>query len=82
MFLGLYKNTERIGEGCLPKRKTSARYSSAPAGIRTEAKLTQTQPAKVLGVTEARISKYEQGEDELRIDVLELKTLCNAVGLP
>ena len=48
--------------------------------IRIEAKLMQAQLAKALGVTQARISKYEQGER--RIDVLELKTVCDAVGLP
>ena len=41
--------------------------------IRIEVKLTQAQLAKALGVTQARISKYEQGER--RIDVLELKTV-------
>jgi transcriptional regulator with XRE-family HTH domain len=48
--------------------------------VRMEAKLTQAQLAKILGVTQARISKYEQGER--RIDMLELKRICDAAKLP
>ena len=48
--------------------------------VRIEAKLTQTQLAKILGVTQGRISKYEQVER--RIDMLELKTICDAIKLP
>jgi transcriptional regulator with XRE-family HTH domain len=48
--------------------------------IRVDAKLTQADLAKILGVTQARISKYEQGER--RVDILELKNICAAVGLP
>lgn len=48
--------------------------------IRLEAKLTQTDLAKLLAVTQARISKYEQGER--RMDMLELKRVCDAVGFP
>ena len=48
--------------------------------VRIEAKLTQAQLAKILGVTQARISKYEEGER--RIDMLELKTICDAIKLP
>jgi transcriptional regulator with XRE-family HTH domain len=42
--------------------------------------LTQAQLAKTLGVTQARVSKYEQGER--RIDMLELKAVCDAIKLP
>lgn len=48
--------------------------------VRVEAKLTQAELAKMLGVTQARISKYEQGER--RLDMLELKRICNALSLP
>ena len=48
--------------------------------VRIEAKLTQAQLAKTLGVTQARISKYEQGER--RIDMLELKSICDATKVP
>jgi transcriptional regulator with XRE-family HTH domain len=48
--------------------------------VRIEAKLTQAQLAKILGVTQARISKYEQGER--RIDMLELKAVCDAIEFP
>ena len=48
--------------------------------VRVEAKLTQADLAKILGVTQARVSKYEQGER--RIDMLELKAICDAITLP
>jgi DNA-binding XRE family transcriptional regulator len=57
------------------------RYSSACCGcVRIEAELIQAQLAKILGVTQARVSKYEQGER--RIDMLDLKAVCDAIKLP
>jgi transcriptional regulator with XRE-family HTH domain len=47
--------------------------------IRMDASLTQKQLADLLGVTQARVSKYEQGER--RLDMLELKKVCDAVGV-
>ncbi len=76
----MLQHMERIG-GLSAKRQHERKvFLRLLRRIRIEAKLTQEQLAKVLGVTQARISKYEQGER--RIDVLELKTVCDAVGLP
>jgi transcriptional regulator with XRE-family HTH domain len=47
--------------------------------IRLDASLTQKQLADLLGITQARVSKYEQGER--RLDMLELKKVCDAVGV-
>ena len=71
---------ERIG-GLSPKHRHERRvFLRLLRRIRLEAKLTQTDLAKLLGVTQARVSKYEQGER--RMDVLELKRVCDAVGFP
>jgi DNA-binding XRE family transcriptional regulator len=71
---------ERIG-GLSPKQRHERRvFLRLLRRIRLEAKLTQTDLAKLLGVTQARVSKYEQGER--RMDVLELKRVCDAVGFP
>lgn len=47
--------------------------------IRLDANLTQKQLADLLGITQARVSKYEQGER--RLDMLELKKVCDAIGV-
>lgn len=47
--------------------------------IRREAGLTQVQLAKKLGRMQSYVSKYELGER--RLDVLELRELCQAVGI-
>ncbi len=71
---------ERIG-GLSPKQRHERRvFLRLLRRIRLEAKLTQTDLARLLGVTQARVSKYEQGER--RMDVLELKRVCDAVGFP
>ena len=71
---------ERIG-GLSPKQRHERKvFLRLLRRIRLEAKLTQTDLAKLLGVTQARVSKYEQGER--RMDVLELKRVCDAVGFP
>ena len=71
---------ERIG-GLSPKQRHERKvFLRLLRHIRLEAKLTQTDLAKLLGVTQARVSKYEQGER--RMDVLELKRVCDAVGIP
>ena len=48
--------------------------------IRIEAGLRQVDLAKKLGVPQSRVSKYELGER--RIDLLELRAICTALGLP
>jgi DNA-binding XRE family transcriptional regulator len=71
---------ERIG-GLSPRQRHERRvFLRLLRRIRLEAKLTQTDLAKLLGVTQARVSKYEQGER--RMDILELKRVCDAVGFP
>ena len=47
--------------------------------IRLEAGLTQTQLAKYLNTDQTVISKIESGER--RVDVLELREICKAVGI-
>ena len=71
---------ERIGGLSAERQRDRKAFLRLLRRVRVEAKLTQAQLANILGVTQARISKYEQGER--RIDMLELKTICDAVKLP
>ena len=71
---------ERIGGLSAERLRDRKAFIRLLRRVRIEAKLTQAQLAKLLGVTQARISKYEQGER--RIDMLELKTICDAIKLP
>jgi len=71
---------ERIGGFSAERQGDRKVFLRLLRRVRVEAKLTQAQLAKLLGVTQARISKYEQGER--RIDMLELKTICDAIKLP
>ena len=47
--------------------------------MRTEAGLTQAEVAQRLGQPQSFVSKYESGER--RLDVLELRLVCQAVGV-
>jgi transcriptional regulator with XRE-family HTH domain len=47
--------------------------------VRTEAGLRQEDLAKKLKQSQSFVSKYESGER--RLDLLELKQICRAVGL-
>jgi transcriptional regulator with XRE-family HTH domain len=47
--------------------------------IRVEAGLRQVDIAKILGVPQSYVSKYESGER--RLDPLELRAVCNAAGV-
>jgi transcriptional regulator with XRE-family HTH domain len=47
--------------------------------IREEASLTQIGLAKILKTDQTIISKYETGER--RLDILELREVCEAVGV-
>ena len=71
---------ERIGGRSAERQRDRKAFLRLLRRVRVEAKLTQAQLAKALGVTQARISKYEQGER--RIDMLELKSICDAIKLP
>ena len=70
------KSAERLAKALA---LACVRHGSGPV-CRIEAKLSQAELAKMLGVTQARISKYEQGER--RIDMLKLKRICDALRLP
>lgn len=48
--------------------------------VRERAGLTQEQMAERLGSTQSIISKCERGER--RLDVVELKAWCHALGIP
>lgn len=48
--------------------------------IRTQANLRQEDLAGRLGVGQSYVSKYESGER--RLDVLELRSICIACGIP
>lgn len=48
--------------------------------IRTGAGLTQTDVARRLKQPQSFVSKYESGER--RLDVLELREVCRAIGVP
>lgn len=60
----------------------SARYAvflKALRDARERAGLTQVQLARRIGETQTFVSKCERGER--RIDVIELRTFCQALGL-
>lgn len=71
---------ERIGGLSAERQRDRKVFLRLLRRVRVEAKLTQAELAKILGVTQARVSKYEQGER--RIDMLELKAMCDAITLP
>jgi ribosome-binding protein aMBF1 (putative translation factor) len=48
--------------------------------VRTEAGVTQLELAAKLGVPQSVVSKYESGER--RLDIVELRLVCHALGLP
>ncbi|MCO5109578.1 MAG: helix-turn-helix domain-containing protein [Burkholderiaceae bacterium] len=47
--------------------------------VRLDANLTQSQLAEKIGQTQSYVSKYENGEQ--RLDLIELETVCKAVGV-
>ncbi len=47
---------------------------------RKKAGLTQGQLAKLLGETQSFVSKCERGER--RLDIVEVRTFCRALGVP
>jgi transcriptional regulator with XRE-family HTH domain len=47
--------------------------------LRLEAGIKQTDLAEMLGQTQSFVSKYESGER--RLDLLELRQICQALGL-
>ena len=55
------------------------RFQELLRQIRLEAGLKQTELAKLLGQTQAFVSKYENGER--RLDLLELRQICKTLGV-
>lgn len=47
--------------------------------VRSESGLTQTNVAERVGQPQSFVSKYESGER--RLDVLELRAVCSAMGI-
>jgi transcriptional regulator with XRE-family HTH domain len=56
-----------------------ARLQALFREVRTEAGLRQADLAKKLGLPQSFVSKYESGER--RLDILELREVCKAIGL-
>lgn len=48
--------------------------------VRRDAGLRQTELAERLGEHQSFVSKYEIGER--RLDLIELRTICEAIGIP
>lgn len=48
--------------------------------VRREARLSQAELARRLGSSQSFVSKYEIGEH--RLDLLQLRQICLAVGIP
>lgn len=59
---------------------TKRRLASLLRQVRVEGHLTQEQVAEKIGQTQSYVSKYESGEQ--RLDLIELETVCKAVGVP
>ena len=47
--------------------------------VRLDANLTQLQLSEKIGQTQSYVSKYENGEQ--RLDLIELESVCKAVGV-
>lgn len=56
-----------------------ARLAALLRQVRLDANLTQLQLAEKIGQTQSYVSKYENGEQ--RLDLIEMETVCKAVGI-
>lgn len=56
-----------------------ARLAALLRQVRLDADLTQLQLAEKIGQTQSYVSKYENGEQ--RLDLIELESVCQAVGI-
>lgn len=63
-----------------PAVSTQDRLQLLLRQVRSEAGLTQTDVAERVGQPQSFVSKYESGER--RLDVLELRAVCSAMGVP
>ena len=67
---------------CMGKRSSASQRAKLNAILREarlQAKLTQVQVAEKLRRPQSYVSKYERGE--LRLDILELREVCAALGI-
>lgn len=56
-----------------------ARFAALLRQVRLDANITQLQLAEKIGQTQSYVSKYENGEQ--RLDLIELETVCKAMGI-
>ena len=70
---------ERSGPRIRANRKQQKALLDLLRQIRVDAGLRQVDLAKVLKLPQSVVSKYESGER--RLDILELRQVCEAVGL-
>src|SRR5438552_297107 len=70
---------DRSGPRIRANRKHQKALLSLLRDIRVEAGLRQVDMAKALRMPQSVVSKYESGER--RLDILELRQVCDAVGL-
>ena len=61
------------------KRRRQLPPPVARRQLRERLGLTQEDIAEALGVDRASISRYEAGE--IRLDIVQLRTICQALGL-
>jgi transcriptional regulator with XRE-family HTH domain len=71
---------DRSGPRIRANRKNQKALLVLLREIRTEAGLRQADLAKALRMPQSVVSKYESGER--RLDILELRQVCDAVGVP
>jgi transcriptional regulator with XRE-family HTH domain len=70
---------DRSGPRIRANRKNQKALLSLLREIREEAGLRQVDMAKAIRMPQSVVSKYESGER--RLDILELRQICDAVGL-
>src|SRR5579863_4281247 len=70
---------DRSGPRIRANRKNQKALLSLLREIRMDAGLRQVDMAKALGMPQSVVSKYESGER--RLDILELRKVCEVVGL-
>jgi transcriptional regulator with XRE-family HTH domain len=70
---------DRSGPRIRANRKAQETLLSLLRQVRLEADMTQVDLAEELAMPQSFISKYESGER--RLDLLELRRVCEAVGI-
>lgn len=67
----------------MEKSAHTAEYAELLAllrAARNKAGLTQVELSQKLSLTQSHLSKIERGE--VRLDVIQLRAFCNAIGVP